>query len=145
MIQIEASYAALWALVAGLPGINFATRRPVPPVALADGQFPALMMEQDDLEFVNQGDGGGVIATMLCSIVGCTNTGGDPNVAPVIAANQLLDQVRAAIWPATPGTKQTLGGLVHSVYINGKVEVFAGNQGQHGFFILPIVMIAAER
>jgi hypothetical protein len=144
VIQIEPTYAALWALISGLPGVNFATRRPVAPANLADGQYPALMMEQDDIEFVNQGDGGGTIATLPASIIGCVNTGSDPNVAPAIAANQLLDQVRAAIWPPIPGFKQTLGGLAESVYVNGKAEVFAGNQQQHGIFILPITIICAD-
>lgn len=144
MIALEPTYAALWAQVSTLPCWNYTSRRPVPPGNLADGQFPALFMDQDDMEFVNDGAGGGAVATLPVSLLIYTNTGSDPNIVPVIAVNQLLDQLRAAIWPRIPGFKQTLGGLAQSVVVSGKVEVFEGNQGQHGICILPITITAAE-
>lgn len=144
MIALEPIYAALWAIVSALPAFNYTTRRPVVPANLADGQFPALLMDQGDIDIVSEGDGGGAKLTMPVTLLIYTNTGGDPNAVPVSAANALLDTVRAAIWPTIPGAKQTLGGLAHSVFVSGKVEVFEGNQGQHCIVILPITIIAAE-
>jgi hypothetical protein len=145
MSALEPIYAALWSIVSALPAFNYTTRRPVVPTNLSDGQFPALMMDQGDIEIINEGDGGGAKITMPVNLLIYTNTGSDPNAVPVSAANDLLDTVRAAIWPSIPGARQTLGGLAHSVFVSGKVEVFEGNQGQHCIVILPVTIIAAER
>jgi hypothetical protein len=144
MTALEPTYAALWAIVSALPAFPYTTRRPVVPANLSDGQFPALLMDQGDIDIVNDGSGQGGILTMPVNLMIYTNTGADPNVVPVSAANALLDQVRAAIWPSVPGFKQTLGGLAQSVFVSGKVEVFEGNQGQHCIVILPVTILCAE-
>ncbi len=143
MIALEPAYAALWAKVSALPAFSYTTRRPVVPANLSDGQFPSLMMDQGDIEIQNDGSGSGAIVTMPVTLL-IYVASGDPNSVPVSTANVLLDQVRAALWPNIPGFKQTLGGLVESVYVTGKIEVFEGNQSQHCIVILPVTMIAAE-
>ncbi len=147
MMALEPTYAALWAIVSALPDFNYTTRRPTAPQNLADGQFPALLMDQGDIEFVSDGSGAGAVVTMPVNLMIYVRTGADPSdqtVVPVAVANALLDKVRAAIWPSIPGYKQTLGGLAQSVFVNGKVEVFEGNQGQHCIVILPVTILAAD-
>lgn len=145
MIALEPIYAALWAKITPLPGVNYFTRRPVVPQNLADGQFPAVMLNQLEIDALCDGSGQGITFTIPVEILIYVNTGSDPNAVPTVALNGFIDEVRAAIQPlGPPGMLQTLGGLVQSVYVNGKIEVFEGNQGVFGIAILPITILAAE-
>ena len=146
MIALEPIYAALWAKIqASVAGVNYFTRRPVVPQNLADGQFPAMLLNQLEIEAQCDGSGAGTVFTIPVEVLIYVNTGSDPNVVPTVAINGLVDQLRAAIaMPACSGQKQNLGGLAYSVYVNGKIEVFEGNQGIHGIAIVPITIMAAE-
>ena len=145
MIALEPIYAALFAKLAAISGINYSSRRPVVPQNLADGQFPALFLNQLEIDALCPGDGTGTVFTIPVEVLIYVNTGADPNVVPTVALNGLIDQVRAAIVPVgPPGTRQTLGGLAYSVYNTGKIEVFEGNQGQFGIAIVPITILAGE-
>ena len=144
MIALEPIYAALWAKIQAIPGVNYFSRRPVVPQNLADGQFPAVMLNQLEIDALCDGSGIGTVFTIPVEILIYVNTGSDPNVVPTVALNGLIDQVRAAIAVNVPGTRQELGGLAYSVFVNGKIEVFEGNQGQHGIAIVPITITAAE-
>jgi hypothetical protein len=145
MIALEPIYAALFAKLTAISGINYSSRRPVVPQNLADGQFPSVMLNQLDIDHFCPGDGTGTVFTIPVEVLLYTNKGADPNVVPTIELNGLIDQVRASINAVgPPGTMQTLGGLVKSVYTTGKIEVFEGNQGQFGIAIVPITILAGE-
>jgi len=144
MIALEPIYAALWANLQAMPGVNYFSRRPVVPANLSDGQFPAVLLNQLEVDALCDGSGSGTVFTIPVEVLIYVNTGSDPNVVPTIALNNLVDQVRAAIATNIPGLKQNLGGLAYSVYVTGKIEVFEGNQGQVGIAIVPITITAAE-
>ena len=145
MIALEPIYAALWSAISAIPGVNYFSRRPVVPQNLADGQFPAVFLNQLDIDTLCPGDGTGTVFTIPVEILIYVNTGADPNAVPTVALNGLIDQVRASINAVgPPGTRQTLGGLAYSVYNTGKIEVFEGNLGQFGIAIVPITILAGE-
>ena len=144
MIALEPIYAALWAKISAIPGVNLFSRRPVVPANLSDGQFPAMFLNQLEIDALCDGSGIGTVFTLPVEILIYVSTGSDPNVVPTVALNGLIDQVRAAIASPMQGFRQELGGLAYSVYVNGKIEVFEGNQSQHGIAIVPITITAAE-
>ncbi len=57
-----------------------------------------------------------------------SNAGADPDFAPIIALNNLLDAVQSAFIPDDPMQQRfTLGGLVHWCRMSGKVEKWPGD------------------
>lgn len=88
---------------------------------------PALFLRDadEDLEYQN------IILqeqTIRAEIWIYSNAGQNPDIAPVIALNNLLDAVQSALAPDDPSTGRfTLGGLVHWCRMEGKVDKEPGD------------------
>lgn len=65
----------------------------------------------------------------------------DIAVPPSSLLNPILDALEAALTP-TPGTKQTLGGLVQHAFISGSIETDEGVLGDQAVAIVPIEVLA---
>jgi len=146
--DLEQIYAALFALVqAGEPTWlgedgnekTFAgfSRVPLPPEQLAMGQLPILM--QEELGFPIKPAvptiGGRYQYSLRVDFVIVLANNGAPEVAgsevtlPTRELNRAIVAVLQAIAPAFPGAKQTLGQLVDSAYVEGRVERIVGLPG----------------
>lgn len=68
---------------------------------------------------------------------------GDPNAVPSTTTNNLLDALETAItpYPNNPGFRQTLGGLVHHCFINGKVFRESGDLDGQALLVVPISIL----
>jgi len=65
----------------------------------------------------------------------------DPTIAPASLLNPILDAIEAKLTP-TPGTKQTLGGLVQHAFISGAIETDEGVLGDQAVAIIPVEVLA---
>lgn len=65
----------------------------------------------------------------------------DQHTSADVALNGLLDALEAVIVPSDAFVTQTLGGLVHSCWIEGETEVFPGPYGERAAAIVPIEML----
>lgn len=67
------------------------------------------------------------------------NTNAEP-VGPQL--NPLLDALDAALAPANDGDRtQTLGGLVHHVWIEGQTQIYEGDLGNEAVAIVPVKLL----
>jgi hypothetical protein len=109
-------------------------------------QQPAMFMAEAD-EVVNKRPAGQPSNTVLNVKIYIYANAPDINtpVAPTI--NLLLRQLRLALQRDTSGpgaiqNRQTLGGLVYDLYIQGKIEKDEGYLGQQGVAVVPIIIQA---
>ena len=137
-MQRESIYAAMFALVSSVPGVKYASRRLKSFAEIAQGDQPALFMEQKTEQSQAQ--------TMLPSkwtltvdLMVFVSTGGlDPNVVPASVLNPVLDAITAALRPPPALGEQTLGGMVTRCRIEGAIEIVEGVQGDQSFAVIPV-------
>lgn len=66
--------------------------------------------------------------------------GRDPNTVPAVTTADMLDALDALFPDAIGPCKQTLGGLVHSVWIDGTVQKFEGDLDGQTIIVVPITI-----
>lgn len=64
--------------------------------------------------------------------------------APSTVLNPLITAVKQLIRPATPGEKQTLGGLVEHAWIDGEIRIWEGALGNQAIAMIPITILLGE-
>ncbi len=69
------------------------------------------------------------------------DAGKDPDAAPTCETNQILDAIEALFPSGDPDHLQTLGGLVHHAFINGKVLKDSGDLDGQALIVVPIQMV----
>lgn len=66
-----------------------------------------------------------------------SKAGANKDIAPETALNALLDGLETALLP-DPFPTQTLGGLVHHCWIEGRVEIHPGDLDAQAIAVVPI-------
>jgi hypothetical protein len=132
----EAVYAALFAKLSAVPGIRTASRRLRHWADLPPSQQPALFQVQK-AEAIGLEDGLPPRRQLSVELY-LYATGSDPGVPPSSILNPLIDAIEATLAPVTPGTTQTLGGLVQHAWIAGRIETDEGVLGDQAVAILPV-------
>lgn len=104
---------------------------------------PALLQAEGD-EFFSQVTGQPGKQRLTCNWVVYHKTGFDKSAVPAQMNNQIVDALVAALVPtgrdALTG-KQTLGGLVHHTWVDGKAFKDAGDLDGQGLIVLPISVL----
>ena len=142
-MNTEPIYQALFDLTAGLswPGgaIAFASRR-VKTFADLPAQ-PALCQAESD-ETVAQVTGQPAITTLSASWLIFHQAGRDDDAIPAQTTNAILAAVRALfVDPTDPAFAQTLGGLVHKCWIDGRIQKFQGDLDGQTLIVVPIKVL----
>jgi hypothetical protein len=146
--DLEQIYAALFALVSanqptwmGEDGddktFTAYSRVPKPPGDINQGELPVLYQEElpFDIKPAVETIGGRYQYKLRVDLVvvlannGVLQPVGSEITLPTRELNRAIVAVLEAIAPAFPGAKQTLGQLVDSVYVEGKVERIVGLPG----------------
>ena len=101
---------------------------------------PALFLREDDeeLEYIQT-----ILQrqTIHVEVWIYSKSGQDPDLAPAIALNNLLDAVQAAFAPDNPQRNLfTLGSLVEWCRIEGKIEKFPGDLDGQAAAIVPVLI-----
>jgi hypothetical protein len=137
----EPIYAALFAVVAGVPGLVTASRRCRHWTDVAPAEQPALFQVQR-AEKIERRTGLPPKHTLAVDLYLYANTGSDPLLAPASILNPLIDAIEAALLPNDAGgTPQTLSGLVTHAWIDGPIETDEGVLGAQAVAILPISIL----
>jgi hypothetical protein len=106
----------------------------VPP-----SEQPALFITEHDENLAYQSEGLPGKTTMGCDLFIYFATGKDKNATPSIDLNHILDGIDAVLKPAAAyGFKQTLGGLVSHVRIEGKIFKDPGDTDDQGLIVIPL-------
>lgn len=142
----EPIYSALWALITKDPGVTsvFATMRRAAEIAAEQVQpeCPALYMIQRAETWERPGRGIPPKRTLRSDLLVYTRDA-DPSTPPSYALNVLLDYLDFALGdPGNPNFVQTLGGLVHHVYIEGDLRLTEAATFQElSIAVVPIAML----
>ncbi len=152
--QREAIFAAIFARLEALPGINYATRVFESWDDVAPEQSPAVMLRKGPETPANRMPGGPLAWNLSAMVVLYAKNDGSRDTAPSIQLNNLLDAIETAfqrtpIEGPAPGAMfasnpqggtfgTTLGGLCASCHISGTVEAYDGIVGGAAMAIVPL-------
>ena len=140
----ETIYQALFDLTAGLAwspagALAFASRR-VKTFEDLPAQ-PALCQAETD-ETMTQVTGQVAVTTLGASWLIYHQAGKDDDVIPAQTTNAILTAVRGLfIDPTYPDFAQTLGGLVHKCWIEGRIQKFQGDLDGQTLIVVPIKIL----
>jgi hypothetical protein len=144
-MSAEAIYQALFELAADLAwppagALGFSARR-VKTFEDLPAQ-PALCQAETD-ETVSQVTGMPPITTFGASWLIYHQAGKDDEAVPASTTNAILDAVKALfVDPTDPEFAQTLGGLVHKCWIEGRIQKFQGDLDGQTLIVVPIRILA---
>ena len=140
----ETIYQALFELTANLawsPGgaLAFSSRR-VKTFEDLPAQ-PALCQAETD-ETMTQVTGQVAVTTLGASWLIYHQAGKDDDVIPAQTTNAILTAVRGLfVDPTYPDFAQTLGGLVHKCWIEGRIQKFQGDLDGQTLIVVPIKIL----
>jgi hypothetical protein len=137
----EQVYSALFAKLQGISGLTTVSRRLANIQDVQPENFPAAYQIQEKQSAKYQGSV--PTRTVLRASWLFYSYDSDPNGAPSIGLNNLVDQACAALAPPSVMQKNTLGGLVEYAAIDGDIEIFEGVLGDRAIAIVPIEIVLA--
>lgn len=142
-MDAEPIYAALFELATGLSwsggAVAFASRR----VKTFDDlpAQPALCQAETD-ETMTQVTSQQATTTLGASWLISHQAGKDDSAVPAQTTNAILAAVRALfVDPTDPSFAQTLGGLVHKCWIEGRIQKFQGDLDGQTLIVVPIKIL----
>lgn len=133
----EPIYAALFEKLASAYAFTTASRRFRHFADVAPADQPALFMTQRH-ETALTVPGLNTVWVGMADAYVYVNTNSDPAIAPGTILNPLIDAIETVLRPDPVSNKQTLGGLVQHVWIEGQIETDEGSLGDQGVAIIPI-------
>lgn len=138
----ESIAAALFTLVSSVGGFKVTSRRLKHWSDVPAEDQPALFQAQgkEIVDITTQRMGGPNVHRFAFQLYIYVHNN-DLNVVPSSLLNPFLDAIEAVL-TTTPGTKQTLGGLVQHAYISGAIETDEGVLGDQAVAIVPIEVLA---
>ena len=134
---------ALFALVSSSSSFVTASRRLKLWTDLSAAEKPAIFQYERDDTYSN-GKQYLPIVEMNVELYVYTAPGMDSGITPVSIMNPLLDAIDAALATGRVNGKQTLGGLVSHVWIDGKVMKDPGDIDGDGLAMIPIKILATS-
>lgn len=138
----EAIMAALFTLLSGLPGLVTTGRRLRDPENLDPTATPALFLVEHQEEYERPDTNLPPIRRLKALALLYADAGTDQTVVPASAINGLLDAIDAALKPDSLFSgKQTLGGLVDAVVIDGEVRRASGDVSGKAMAVIPIMIL----
>lgn len=70
-----------------------------------------------------------------------SHAGQNPDTAPSIGINDLIDAVQAVLNPSPAEEAQTLGGLVIHCWIEGRLDIYPGDLDGQAIAVVPVKML----
>jgi hypothetical protein len=137
----ESIMQALFALVSGSASFVTASRRLKLWTDLSAAGKPAIFQYERDDVYTN-GKNYLPIVEMNVDLYIYTAPGMDSGITPISILNPLVDAVDAALAPSPVTRRQTLGGLVSHVWIDGKIMKDPGDIDGDGIAVIPVKILA---
>jgi hypothetical protein len=133
----EQAMTALLAVLNACGSFKLVSRRNRSPESIPLAQCPAAFLLSESDEYEDRAPLPQVRALMV-SAVFYNDVGTDQNAIPSVVINQALDALDAALAPMGPSGFFTLGGLVDSVKIVGRIERVDGAKTGRSMASVPI-------
>jgi hypothetical protein len=142
MIDREAIYKALFALVKDLPEFITVSRRARLVKDVTAEEQPALFIEEGPGETVkNPVEGGESVFNLYVDLGFYARIPDDRETAPSSVLNPLIDAVCNALAPGAGEEQQTLGGLVYHCRIDGKILKNEGLLDGQASVVIPVEIL----
>ena len=138
----EGIYSALFALLQTTSGITTFSRRLRHWADVNPPEMPALFMAQRG-ESAKTTTGQPTIWQMNVDIIVYVKDDGTPLAIPSSVLNPIVDSIINLFAPNPISGKQTLGGLVQYVRVNGGIAIDEGVQGDTVIAVIPIEILYA--
>jgi len=142
-VSREAVYAALFAKVSGIAGLNLASRRLQHWTDVRTANQPALFQVQRTEE-VTALPGLPARLVLQAAFYLYVATGNDTTEVPATQLNSFTDAITTALAPDPSTGLQTLGGLVTHCRISGKIETDEGTLGTQAVAIIPVEILLSD-
>lgn len=146
--KAETCYLALLAklqTVTGLATFNgspYVSRRLEDPTRVDWSSTPALFINQtgEEVTSVKGFEGQHAKQRLTCDLyLYVAPAAQEAILSPQL--NEMVQNVRAALYPSGGETTQTLNGIVSHCYISGKIEIIEGVLNNQGIAIIPVEML----
>jgi len=146
VVARETILAALFDLLAAMPGLITTSRRPRYWSDVTSEEQPALFLGAGDQTVKNDPSGVPSVWTLDATVYLYVKST-DDTVPPSILLNGYLDQIEALLMPPAPGTPWpmgfcSLGGLVNHVWISGPITTSGDVLGDQGVAMIPLQILA---
>ena len=138
----EAIYSALFTKVSSAAGFVTMSRRLKHWDDVSAANQPAIFQAQKNETPANV-PGLNQVWTLSVDVYIYVHSQNDHSVIPSSVLNPLIDAVEYALRPDAVSNKQTLGGLVQHVWIDGAIETDEGVLGDQAVAIIPITIKVA--
>jgi hypothetical protein len=102
---------------------------------------PALFIGEHGENVAYAGDNFPSKTTLNVDLLIYTSAGRDPDSAPARALNIAIEALVAALAPDPKTGRQTLGGLVQSCRVEGRVKKDPGDLDGQGFALVPVKIL----
>ena len=135
----EAVFAALFARLQAVAGLTTVSRKMRAINELRPEEFNAAFQLQGPQHASFKGDV--PTKTVLSAMWAIYTFTDDQTVAPSTALNNLVDACCAVLAPSVGFDRQTLGGLVELVAVDGEIEVYEGLLGSQAAALIPIKLL----
>jgi hypothetical protein len=142
-LDTEPIYAAAFALASGLTEWKTKDRRFIDFSEVPAESMPALYQTQTDETPVYKDGNHSMPPKWLLKIEWWiyVNTSADSTVKPATSLNAILKALKTALKPDPTTGDVTLGGLIHKMWIDGKIELDEGVLGTTALAIVPITIL----
>lgn len=146
--KAETCYIALLAKLQTVTGIGIlngapnVSRRLTDPTHIPWDTCPAIMINQNGEEIITTKGFEGVAAKqkLSCDLVLVMNMQNQEDaVSPIL--NEMVQNIRTALYPTQPDVSQTLNGIVSHCWISGKIVIIEGVLNNQGMAIIPVEML----
>jgi hypothetical protein len=137
----ESIMQALFALVSASSSFVTKSRRLQLWSSLSPAQKPAIFQYEREDTYTN-GKQYLPIVEMNADLYIYTAPGMDSGITPISVLNPLIDAVDTALAPNPVTRRQTLGGLVSHVWIDGKIMKDPGDLDGDGIAVIPVKILA---
>ncbi len=136
----ETIYAALFAKLSAADGFVTVSRKVRHWDDVPQSEQPALFQSQKKEVPTNSTAGLDPVWNFTLDVFLYVHTQGDKTIVPSTILNGLVDAVLVSIAPEPVSNKQTLGGLVQHVWIDGAIVTDEGVLGDQAVAIIPITI-----
>lgn len=134
--SFEQTFSALFAQLQTAPGITTFSRRVKQAKDVQPEESPALYQVEGEMTATYKR--GFPTAWDLTAVLVLVVVQADDTIPMSPSLNAALDGITQALAPAPAAEQQTLGGLVYSAAIDGKVEIYEGAATNTSVAFIPV-------
>ena len=146
--KAETVYSALLTKLQSVAGLGTLSGSPnvsrnlKDPSQVANDTLPALFICQtgEEISATKGFEGFNAKQQLSCDLVLYVRQVKESDI-PSTQINEMLQNIRTALYPTAPDNSQTLNGTVSHCWISGKIEIIEGVLNGQGIAIIPVSIL----